>query len=186
MDYESFCKRIITKDEPPQGWLAIKIEALRTWWWMNRPWWVRRIHSFYCSHIYTIFKPQNRWATRAISRQWMDKDSVFEAVLYAGVIDFVEREKCFEVTDWTGDPKTVELANQLQEVYEWAKSGREIFSQKVQNSVEIHQLSEDNSLKDFMAADINWDEYNRLSAQFEECDNRCLEWIIRYRKILWT
>lgn len=168
-------------EQPPKSWLSQKRSDLDLWWYVFRPDWVRTTEQFYWHHIRPIFAPQNRWVTKSVSRTYEDVDTIIESVLYAAVIHFVEGEKCFETTDWTHSEEVRRLGAELREVYAWAKTGRDEFAEKVRLSVsEI-------SLDDFVhEKNVDWDEYNRLTTEFEEWDDRCLTWIVAQRNILWT
>lgn len=180
LDINSFSKRMAALPEKPKGWLAEKWGDFTFWCWLNQPDWWRTANRFYWNHIRCIAIPQNRWATRAVPRTWSDKVSLIPDLLYAAIIDFVEREKCFEVTDWNDTEETLRLAAELREVYEWAKTGRAAFAERVEASVQIDPKT------DLFCQNVNWDEYNRLTDEMEQWDTRCLEWIVRWRGILWT
>lgn len=123
---------------------------------------------------------QNKWAIKIIGRKFRDKPELIAEWLYAAVIDFVEKEKCFEVTDWDCSEETRRLAAELREIYTWAKTGRAEFSERIRKSVvEV-------SMEDWLKSDVNWDEYNRLTDEMEQWDTRCLSWIVANRGILWT
>lgn len=167
-------------DQPPKSWFAQKWSNFDLWWYVHRPDWVRTVGRFYWHHIRPIFAPQNRWAVKPVKRTWQDKCCLIEDWLYAAVIDFVEEERCFEVTDWNDTEETRRLAAELREVYEWAKTGRAAFAERVEASVQI------DSTTNLFCQNVNWDEYNRLTDEMEQWDTRCLEWIVRQRGILWT
>lgn len=167
-------------EQPLKSWLAQKWSDLDLWWYVHRPDWIRAVGRFYWSHIRCIFVPQNRWATRVVPRTWRDKTGLIPELLYAAIIDFVEQEKCFEVTDWNDTEETRRLAAELREIYTWAKTGRAEFQERVRKSIE------DVSMDDWLKSDVNWDEYNRLTNEMEQWDTRCLEWIVKWRGILWT
>lgn len=167
-------------EQPPKSWLAQKWSDLDLWWFLNKPVWFVRAGRFYWNHIRPIFAPQNRWVTKSVLRTWEDKDTIIESVLYAAVIHFVEEEKCFETTDWTHSEEVRRLAAELREIYTWAKTGRAEFTERVHKSIE------DVPMDDWLKSDANWDEYNRLTEEFERWDDRCLSWIVLQRGILWA
>ena len=161
-------------EQPPKSWLSQKLSELDLWWYVWQPHWCRTAGRFYWSHIRPIFAPQNRWAVKPVRRTWQDKPELIREWLYASIIDFVEREKCFEVTDWEYTENTRRLAAELREVYEWAKTGRAAFYAKA----EALPISID-------SGEEIWDEYNRLTTELEQWDDRCLTWIVQNRAILW-
>lgn len=169
-------------EQPPKSWLAQKWSDLDMWWYIHRPNWVRKAGRFYWNHIRCIFVPQNRWAVKPVKRTWRDKPELITEWLYAAIIDFVEREKCFEVTDWDDTETTRRLAAELREVYTWAKTGRAEFDERVQSVITITPRSP----TDPFGLEGDWDEYNRLTAEFEQWDDRCLAWIVKNRGILWA
>ena len=87
---------------------------------LNKYFWT----NFWYEQISSRIRPRNKWATKCIPRTWVDKDSIFELVLYAGIIDFVEKERCFDVTDWSYDETHKQNDNKIREIYSWAKTGR--------------------------------------------------------------
>ena len=169
-------------NQPPKSWLTEKWSDLDMWWYIHRPNWVRTAGRFYWNHIRCIFVPQNRWAVKPVKRTWQDKVSLIPDFLYAAIIDFVEEERCFEVTDWDCSEETRRLAAELREVYAWAKTGRAEFDKRVQSVITITPRSP----TDPFGLEGDWDEYNRLTNEFEEWDTRCLTWIVQNRNILWT
>ena len=180
-----YAKRIADAQQiqKPKSWLAQKWSDLDLWWYVNRPDWCRTVSRFYWNHIRCIFAPQNRWAVKLVKRTWQDKTSLIPDFLYAAIIDFVEEEKCFEEVDWENDGETARrLAAELREVYHWAKTGRAEFDQRIQSVISIVPPSP----TDPFGLEGDWDEYNRLTAEFEQWDDRCLEWIVKNRGILWT
>lgn len=169
-------------EQPPKSWLAQKWSDLDFWWFLNKPMWCGTVSRFYWNHIRCVFVPQNRWAVKPIKRVWQDKPELIADWLYAAVIDFVEVEKCFEVTDWDCSEETRRLAAELREVYAWAKTGRAEFDKRVQSTVTVSLPSGASQL----SIEGDWDEYNRLTDEMEQWDTRCLTWITMNRAILWT
>lgn len=169
-------------EQPPKSWLAEKWSDLDLWWFLNKPAWVVRAGRFYWNHIRCIVIPQNRWATRVVPRTWSDKTGLIPELLYAAIIDFVEVEKCFEVTDWDCSETTRRLAAELREVYSWAKTGRAEFDKRVQSVITFTSASPSAPF----GLDGDWDEYNRLTDELEQWDTRCLTWIVVNRGVLWV
>lgn len=175
-------------EQPPKSWLIQKWRALDLWWYVFRPDWVRTTERFYWHHIRPIFAPQNRWAVKPVRRTWQDKCGLIEDWLYAAVIDFVEGEKCFEQTNWEWNDDARRLGAELREVYTWAKTGRAEFQAKI--DALYLGLGKDFNPNTFMSISEEeepiWDEYNRLTAELEQWDDRCLTWVVANRGILWV
>lgn len=184
MDIHSISKKLVdpSAEQPPKSWLAQKWADLDLWWFLNKPQWWMTASRFYWNHIRCIFAPQNRWAVKPVKRTWQDKPELVADWLYAAVIDFVEGEKCFEQTDWEWNENVRRLGAELREVYTWAKTGRAEFDKRVQSTI---TLVPESPTAPF-GVDGDWDEYNRLTAEFEQWDDRCLEWIVKNRSILWV
>lgn len=154
--------------------------------------WIKfvRFKDFFHTHITCRLNPRQRWLTKQIPNYWVDKPSLIEDVLYAIVIHFVEKEKCFEVTDWVGSG-LAEEEKQLKEVYDWAKTGRNDFLKKIddagpklirvegQEFLFIKQDGTKTSYEDYLPS-------IELKKEFDEYDRQCLTWIVNNRKILWT
>ena len=57
---------------------------------------------------------------------WMDRS---EGILFANMamlVDFIEKERAFEVINWDSDDGHREAARELREIYEWWTQGRKI------------------------------------------------------------
>jgi hypothetical protein len=125
----------------PEGKLS-KIDELyfdfKDWWkynvWYNLPFFIRipfvRVHDLYRKYIKSIFCPLNIWVTKVVPRgEWTDKVEVIPNLMFAAVIDFVEREECFEAVYW--EP---EIEAKIQEIYDYAKVIRPDLQKKMDDS----------------------------------------------------
>lgn len=149
-----------------------------------------RAKRIFHENITCRINPRQRWLVKKIPKTWCDKPELIPILLYEMVIHFVEKEECFKVTDWAGSG-IAEEEKQLKEIYQWAKTGRNEFLNKIDkaypNVVPTKEnpfsfVKEDGSPTSFKDYDLVF----KLEKEFEEYDRECLIWIVKNRAILWT
>jgi hypothetical protein len=181
---------------PEPSWLTLQWYHLK-WWWTDSVWyryapdWVRRlarkINDFWYRQISCRVFPRQAWLTKAAGRTWCDKTELVVTILYATIIHFVEQEKCFEVTDWTGSG-LAEQEKQLKEIYDWIKVGRPALQARIMaayppidsNIDTLEWLSRADPVRDACYIEVS-----QLEKEMEEWDTRCLTWIVANRNVLW-
>ena len=135
--------------------------------------------------ISCFFKPRNSWVKQSIPRQWIDLDNVYENIVFAGLINFVEKEKCFEVSTWS----TIEekkAKKKIQEIYKWIKSGRFELQKKIDDAypeVALDKFENGISTKTYRQL---YGKVIQLEKLLEDTDTKYMVWLIENRKILWT
>ena len=80
-----------------------------------------RTHTWDRYHMLDIRNRRNGY-----SWGWMDRS---EGILFANMamlVDFIEKERAFEVINWDSDDDHCETARELREIYEWWTHGRRI------------------------------------------------------------
>lgn len=187
----SLFKSIIDDGKPPSLWDRFK-------WWSNEEVFLRLPRSmrrvwYYFSHwwysnVSCRLWPRQRWLTRQIPREWEDKSELVRTLLYALVINLVEEERCFEVTDWAASG-LVEQEVQLRTVYIWAKTGRAIMEKQLEaayGSVKplAGWLEETMNGVDEVFR-THYDEIHRLETLIEETDTKHLIAIVKFRELMW-
>ena len=150
-------------------------------WWREKKW-----YSIKC-----WFKPKNKWATKAISNQWQDLDTVYVNVLFAGIINYVEGEKCFETIMWV-TPQEKRYKKKIEEIYKWAKTGRKELQDKIENAyppfevgwmTKLNTKSQQECKEDYEKL---YGEVNRLEKLLYDTDTQYLTWLVTNRNVLWT
>lgn len=136
--------------------------------------------------ISCLFRHRNQWVIDAIPREWRDKDTVFEEVLFAGIINFVEGEKALETIFWKDNHKA-----KIIEIYNWAKTGRHELEKQINDAYpEIQYFDKHgkwnyNSVKSGDYEKL-YGEVDRLEKLLDDTNTKHLGWLIENRKILWT
>lgn len=94
------------------------------------------------------------------------------------IIEFVEREKCFDVISWDWNEEVKRTGKELKEAYEYCKTGRAKLIADVDKAF-------DNVPNDKPYAEA-YREVNRAEAWLKECDDKLCTWVIQNRESLWT
>ena len=141
---------------------------------------------------YTVscfIKPRNKWITKAVGRRWKDKDTVFEDVLFAGIIHYIEEKDALNVISWDNLKAEKEV---LIKIYNWAKTGRAEMQQKLDNSYpsidinkgfHIQYTNKEDAMKEYEKL---YGETNRLEKLIRDTDTEYMTWLVYHRNILWT
>ena len=95
--------------------------CFRVFRWLDHAACWLRTHTWDRYHMLDIRNRRNgyEWG-------WMDRS---EGILFANMamlVDFIEKERAFEVINWDSDDGHREAARELREIYEWWTQGRKI------------------------------------------------------------
>jgi len=150
-------------------------------------WFIRDCKNWYYKQISTRIWPRNKFISNAIGREYKDLVQLIPDVLYQCIISFVEKEECFETINWESS-RLKDVEKDIREIYNWAKTGRAEFLEKIQNSYPPIGDLKDWLNKSVSSEDYNreYGEVNRLEEEFDKLDTKYLNLIIARRSYLWT
>lgn len=94
------------------------------------------------------------------------------------IIEFVEREDCFNVVNFLWSPDKHKFANELKDLYEYAKVNRARLQKDLDEAYE--RVPFDGPY------DVVYKEVNEKEAWIKECDTKLCQWVIENRESLWT
>ncbi len=169
-------------------------------WKFIDPWWEYSwAHKLWRDRISPFLWPRQKWLTDAIPKTWNDKRVLIPDILYLMVVHYVDGEKAFESIDFEASGLG-SFAKELKEVYDWAKVGRKELQKKIDDSypdlgnglilIDDETLGQEVKFNlsgnGFKSYEELYGEVNRLEAELEDSDTKCLEWIVRNRNHLWT
>jgi hypothetical protein len=151
------------------------------------PWWLEdKRYRLKC-----FFFPKTKWIRKAVDGRWHDLDYCFSEILFAGIINYVEGEKCFETIMWV-TPQEKRHKKKIEEIYKWAKTGRKELQDKIENAyppienpitLPMRYASPEDNKKTYEEL---YGEVNRLEKLLYDTDTQYLTWLIKCRNSLWT
>jgi hypothetical protein len=151
------------------------------------PWWLEdKRYRLKC-----FFFPKTKWIRKAVDGRWHDLDYCFSEILFAGIINYVEGEKCFETIMWV-TPQEKRHKKKIEEIYKWAKTGRKELQDKIDNAYppfEVGWMTKLNTKSQQECKDdyeTLYGEVNRLEKLLYDTDTKHLMWLIKWRNTLWT
>lgn len=121
---------------------------------------------------------------------WRDTDTRMLQACFLLLVEYVEREKPFDVVDWESDEKTKEIGKEIKELYHWWKVGR---AEKRSALNKEWAANEDQS--EFIPVDSGGyriyipesvKKLNEKENRLDEEDQRNLERLVKIRGWLWT
>ena len=166
--------------------------------------------------IRAVFIPQQRWLTRVVPRTYCDKVELVPRVLFAILIDFVEKEKGLAQLDmdWSKEVADGHVTqnyvddiyatyNELRDAYDYVKHQRAALQTQHDNSypkllpgvTSIFAKSNDASGNRRMLTCEEqygmsyaeaYAETNRLEALIEQRDQHAMMAVVKHVKTLWT
>lgn len=144
-----------------------------------------RIMKNWYRGLRNYFFPRQKWLLKKIPNDWRDKDSIFEIVLSESIIDYVEKEKCFEVLNWETRPDEKEAAKTIKEIYNWFMIGEKELQERIdilmeelygRESGDFH-ISRDESKTSLLY---------KLEEELYNTNTKYMVWLIEHRSILWA
>jgi tRNA nucleotidyltransferase/poly(A) polymerase len=126
--------------------------------------------------------PRKEMRDKVFNREYRSLDTVIVEFCLECVIEYVDREKCFEeiVFDSTDELKT--FAAQLKECHEYAVKGRLEIKEEIEkawhNILMCRENGESNSHSQY-------EKITELENKLEQADTQVLEWVIKNRKQFW-
>lgn len=123
---------------------------------------------------------------------WIDSDSKIETFLEKILFDYIEKEECFKVIDWTHNEQSKEDAKFLRESYDFLKIERPKLEKRIDHLMELlygkgFDLNSLNKKKEFnLEHERNKDELEYLEKKLDETKTKIYLWIVNRRHTLWT
>jgi hypothetical protein len=179
---DPFLKAIKLPDDKPAS-------KLQLWWWdltSHIPYrWSNRYHKVKC-----FFFPCHKELRKTIPRDWADLVSIIEEFLFECVVDFVEREKCFDVTVYSDEDRY-----ELMGLYNFAKTERHQIAAEVSRSLdEWYKIAypddtdfiDNLNRKSTPESEVLFEIHNQLEDNFDRRKTKHLKRIVELRNTLWT
>ena len=143
-----------------------------------------------------VFKRHDLIRTGLNKAQWWDIDSKLLYGTMQLLVDYVDKEKCFELINWDGDVDHHHVSNEIKNIYEWWKNYHNR-KQEIEHTLNIwYNYAFDKNIKNFsdQLNNIKHDETEKkLNKQYydleQKLENEETDMLIRFvkiRKYLWT
>ena len=127
---------------------------------------------------YRFVHPRKEMIQNVFPPDRQDLDSIIVKFCLECIVEYVEREKCFEHIAWDGDEERIQQAAMIKEIYEYATSGR------ITRGKEINLLWDD-----VPTENAKLDDYHVIGIkekEIEDLDTKYCNWVINNRSRLWT
>ena len=111
--------------------------------------------------------------------EFRDLDSLIVSFCLECVIEYVDREKCFEIFNWDSDEKHIQNAQMIKEVYVYAKTGRGALLKETDDMWTNFKWDKNKDMTQYEAIHIKEQELTDL-------DTKYCTWIVSNRDRLWT
>jgi len=127
---------------------------------------------------YQIINPRKKMRKAVFPSTYWDLGTHIIQFHIECIIEYVEREKCFEKIDWGWNDEVKLYGAELKEVYEYCKTGRAKLQAELNEAWERVPNNE--------TYEVAYKEVNEKEAWLKECDTKLCMWVVNNREILWT
>jgi hypothetical protein len=125
-----------------------------------------------------LCNPRKEMRGKVFPHNWNDLTESIVIFHLEAIIEFVDREKCFENINYDSDDDHKEFAKGLKECYDYAKSTRDSLKLKLSEAYERAPLDGE--------YDVIYKEVNDIEAEIEEYDTKVCEWVVKNRNYFWV
>jgi hypothetical protein len=191
MDIHKIAEEVTNFDKARFG-LTTRIGRVWRSFWGLRPLYWLRCHTFTRYHIIDIRDEKYRWG-------WIDRSHAMLLANFKILVEFIEKERPFDVIDWDSDVDHQHARSEMMELYEWWKRGREAEADAVDAFFEEHHrhpapgdefpLGPDGMVTwntGTWDTDENESTWFRMYTDLEKRDDEMLARLIKIRNFLWT
>jgi len=148
--------------------------------------WLRESFQYTFRHYYRTIKglkryiinPRRRMRNAVFSVQYMDLVELVPHFHFQAIIEFVEVEKTFEVTDWSEEGVS-EKGKKLKGLYNYVKYERPFLLEKLNTAYEQIEITTEYDLN-------RYNEVDTISKEIKNKDTELCIWVIQNRDYLWT
>ena len=127
---------------------------------------------------YRINHPRKQIIKSVFIPEYQDLDSIIVKFCLECIVEYVEKEKCFEHIVWDSDDNRATDANTIKEIYTYAKCTRPLLLQEIQMLWK--------SLPDKVSDMKEYDPINLKEKEVEDLDTKWCTWVVTHRDRLWT
>jgi len=152
--------------------------------------WLRENFQYTFRHYFRIIKglkryiinPRRRMRNAVFSAQYMDLVELVPHFHFQTIIEFVEVEKTFEITVWTGEEvsqDTVEKGKKLKELYNYVKYERPFLLEKLSMAYERVEITD-------ITDETRYSRVDAIDKEIKDRDTELCIWVISNRNLFWT
>ena len=154
----------------------------------------QKVYSFYFSlkyrlkeskwAIYNYFRSSQHWLIKQIPRSYQDKPELITLLLFAILVDYVEKEGGLNDMDYNWDEELT-LGWISQQYVEEVKA-RERLLMDTYNYIKFERPIMEKQLQKLLYSDNNIDQYFSYEKLCDEKDAEALQIIVKNAPFLWT
>lgn len=127
---------------------------------------------------YRFNHPRKHMIKAVFTRDYQDLDTIAVNFCLEAIVEYVDREKCFEHLVWDDTGERIQQAAMIKEIYEYATKGRNLLGKDI-NLLWTDVPLKNTRLDDYAVIEIK-------EKEIEDLDTKYCNWVISNRKHLWT
>ena len=127
---------------------------------------------------YRLNHPRKHMMKAVFTRDYQDLDTITVNFCLEVIVEYVDREKCFEHLVWDDTSERIQQAAMIKEIYEYATKGRNLRAKEI-NLLWTDVPLTNTRLDDYVVLEIK-------EKEIEDLDTKYCNWVISNRKHLWT
>lgn len=126
-----------------------------------------------------IKNPRKQMRDKVFPHRWNDLSHSIVTFHLEAIVEFVDREKCFENTDYDSDDFHKDFAKGLKECYDYVKNVRPKWQKDLDDAFNRVPSNPEGEYKEI------YKEVNEIEAKIDEHDTKVCEWVIENRAYFW-
>ncbi len=126
-----------------------------------------------------IINPRKELRAKTFPPRYQDLDAIIVAFCLECIVEYVDREKCFENIVWDSDEEHIQRARMIKEVYAYAKTGRKALLQEIEDTWTKFEYSKAKGITQYDAINIK-------EQEIADLDTKYCTWVVSNRDGLWT
>jgi hypothetical protein len=127
-----------------------------------------------------IRNPRKEMRNKVFPRRRNDLGTIIVDFCLETIIEYVDRERCFDNIVWDGDEEHIQRAQMIKEIYAYAKTGRKVLLKNIDNA-----YSNVSSAKG-LGYKRKYAEVSRAEKDLNDADTKYCRFVIENRDHLWT
>ena len=139
----------------------------------------RRLRDIKYAIKHRIINPRKEMRAKTFPPRYQDLDTIIVDFCLECIVEYVDREKCFDTILWDRDEEHIQRARVIKEIYAYAKTGRKALQDKIDKKWEYIPSGGNHSLKVYEPIEL-------LEQEMTDLDTKYSTWVVSNRAYLWT
>lgn len=157
---------------------------IRDWFRYNTPYQVRET----IWAIRAFFNPRQKWLTRKIPNNWIDKDRLLEICILEAIKHYVEGEDVFNVLSNDSPPEQAQFMREVRHAYDLIVKQLPLLEKELELAWKKVPVRDWGDINKSVPGDYEttYGDVDRLEKKIAELKTEVMLWAVKERESMWT